>query len=457
MSVVQDHIAISENYRSLFDENKELLNDGSSPLLNRMRDMAITRFVKAGVPDFKNEEYKYTNLKPAFSKTYKHYFSYQEQEVDLHDVFKCDVPDLDTHLVLLINGWYYIQNQKTGQLPAGVVVGSLQQIANEKPELLQNYLNRQAALSEDATVALNTAFAKDGLFIYIPKNVVVEKPIQVVNLMRGNENVFVTQRNLIIAEENSQVKLVMCDHTLSSSEFLCNTVSEIFVGPNAVLDYYTVQNQHNNTKTINSTFFRQEANSNLLTHTATLHGGLVRNNLKVTFNGEHAEASILGMSFTDKNQHVDNFTVIEHAKPNCTSNQLYKNVLNENSTGAFSGRIHVARDAQKTNAFQRNNNVLLTDSARMQTKPQLIIDADDVKCSHGATVGQIDQEALFFLRSRGIGEADARLMLMNAFAYEVVQNIRVEPLRDRINELVDKRLRGDLSKCHSCNYQCDCQ
>ncbi|OFX31998.1 MAG: Fe-S cluster assembly protein SufD [Bacteroidetes bacterium GWF2_42_66] len=448
-------MAISESYKSLFEENRELLNDGSSPLLNRMRDIAISRFAKAGVPDVKNEDYKYTSLKPAFSKIYKHYFSYREQEVDLHDVFKCDVPYLDTHLVLLVNGWYYIRNQKIGNLPTGVIVGSLQQIAYEKPELLQNYLNRQAALSEDATVALNTAFAKDGLFIYIPKNVVVEKPIQVVNLMRGNGNAFVTQRNLIIAEENSQVKLVMCDHTLSSNEFLCNTVSEVFVGEHAVLDYYTVQNQHNNTKTINSTFFRQEANSNLLTHTATLHGGLVRNNLKVTFNGEHAEANILGMSFTDKNQHVDNYTIIEHAKPNCLSNQLYKNVLDENSTGAFAGRIHVARDAQKTNAFQRNNNVLLTDSARMQTKPQLIIDADDVKCSHGATIGQIDREALFFLRSRGIGEADARLMLMNAFTYEVVQNIRVEPLRDRISELVDKRLRGDLAKCHSCNYECN--
>lgn len=456
MSVVQDKIAISESYKTLFEENRELLNEGSSPLLNRMRDIAIDRFAKAGVPDYKNEEYKYTSLKPAFSKAYKHHFGYLKQEVDLHDVFKCDVPDLETHLVLLVNGWYYARNQKIGELPAGVVVGSLQQIANEKPELLQNYLNRQAALSEDATVALNTALAKDGLFLYIPRNVVVEKPIQVVNLMRSDENTFVTQRNLIIAEENSQVKLVICDHTLSGSEFLCNTVSEVFVAENAVLDYYTVQNQHNNTKTINSTFFRQEANSNLLTHTATLHGGLVRNNLKVTFNGEHAEANILGMSFTDKNQHVDNYTIIEHAKPNCLSNQIYKNVLDGNSTGAFAGRIHVAREAQKTNAFQRNNNVLLTDSARMQTKPQLIIEADDVKCSHGATIGQIDQEALFFLRSRGIGEADARLMLMNAFAYEVIQNVKVEPLRDRLNELVDKRLRGDLAKCHSCNYQCDC-
>lgn len=442
MSVVQDKIALSEKYTALFEQNRAALDEGSSPLLNRMRDIAIKRFEKAGVPDFKNEDYKYTSLKPAFSKEYKHYFQYEKQEVDLHEIFKCDVPELDTHLVLLVNGWYYLRNQQIGELPKGVVVGSLQQIANEKPELVQDYLNRQVGLSDDATIALNTAFAKDGLFIYIPQNVVIEKPIQIVNLMRGDENAFVTQRNLIIAEENSQAKLVFCDHTLSSSEFLCNSVSEIYLAESANLDYYTVQNQHNNTKTINTTYFKLEEKSNLLTHTATLHGGLVRNNLKVTFNGEHAEANVLGMSFTDKNQHVDNFTAIEHAKPNCLSNQVYKNVLDENSTGAFAGRIKVARDAQNTNAFQRNNNVLLTDSAKMQTKPQLIIDADDVKCSHGATIGQIDKEALFFLRARGINEEDARLMLMNAFAHEVIQNVKVEPLRDRIDELVDKRLKG---------------
>lgn len=456
MNGLADKTVLAENYRRLFNENRELLEAGSSPLLNRMREVAISRFVKAGVPDIKTEDYKYTSMRPAFSKSYSHLFAYQKQEVDLHEVFKCDVPDLDTHLVLLVNGWFYARNQQIGQLPEGVVLGSLQQIANEQPHLVENVLNRQAALSEDATVALNTALAQDGLFLYVPKNVVIEKPIQVVNLLRSDENLFVTQRNLVVVEENAQVKLVVCDHSLSAAEFLSNTVTEVSIGANAVVDYYTVQNQHNKTQVINSTFFKQEAGSNLLTHTATLHGGLVRNNLKVVFNGEHAEANVLGMSFTDKNQHVDNYTMIDHAQPNCLSNQIYKNVLDENSTGAFAGRIHVARDAQKTNAFQRNNNVLLTDSARMQTKPQLIIDADDVKCSHGATIGQIDQDALFFLRSRGINESDARLMLMNAFAYEVIQNIRIEPLRDRINELVEKRLRGDLSKCHACNYQCNC-
>jgi Fe-S cluster assembly protein SufD len=361
------------------------------------------------------------------------------------------VPQLDTYTILLVNGWYYARNKQPEGLPEGVVVGSLKEIAGQRPELLENYLNRQAALSNDPLVALNTAFAKDGFFLYVPENVKLEKPIQVINLTRSQEAVFSTQRNLIVAEAKSEAKVIFCDHTLSSGDCLGNSVTEVFVGDEAVVDVYSVQNQHNKSNAVNSSFFKLGAKSNLMSGVATLHGGLIRNNLVVSLDGEYAEANVFGMSFTDKRQHVDNYTNILHNQPNCLSNQLYKNVLNEDSVGAFTGRIHVARDAQKTNAFQRNNNVLLTDTAKMNTKPQLIIDADDVKCSHGATVGQIDLDALFYMRARGIGEADARMMLMNAFAHEVIQEIRVEPLRDRIDELVEKRLKGELGKCNNCD------
>ncbi len=456
MSAIQEKTAVTEKYLSLFGESKAALNEGSSPLLNRMRDIAMKRFGQAGVPDYKNEDYKYTNLKPAFDKSYRPALVNQSPIVNLHDIFRCDVPELDAYTILTINGWYYSGNTELAGLPNGVVVGSLQQIANERPELVENYLNRQAALSNDPIVALNTAFAQDGFFLFVPKSAEIEKPIQVINLMLSEESLMVTQRNLIVAEDNSRVKIIFCDHTLSASEFLYNSVTEMFVGQDAVADFYTIQNQHNNSVSVNSGFFKQGANSNLMAFNGVLHGGLVRNNVNVQFAGEHSEANVYGMSFTDKKQHVDNFTYIDHASANCLSDQVYKNVLNEESTGAFAGRIHVARDAQKTNAFQRNNNVLLSDKARMQTKPQLIIDADDVKCSHGATVGQIDREALFFMRSRGIGESEARVMLMNAFAYEVIQKIRIEPLRDRIGELVEKRLKGEISHCHECEYKCDC-
>lgn len=451
MTLTANKVTLSEKYIERFHAHRNLLDAGSSNLLNRMREIAIKRFEKAGIPGFKNENYKYTNLERVFDKDYRHILEYELVDVDLNEAFRCDVPQLDTHVVLLVNGWYYAKNQPLQNLPKGVVVGGLKQVANEQPELVRDYLNRQAALSDDPIVALNTAFAQDGFFMHVPDHVVFEKPVQVINIMRSNDAIFATQRNLIVVGKNSEAKVIFCDHTMSSCDFLTNNVTEVFVGQDAVVDIYTIQNQNNLANSVNSSFFRQEANSNLMSGVATLHGGMIRNNLNVEMAGEHAEANLYGMSFTDKKQHVDNFTNIEHAQPNCLSNQVYKYVLDEDSVGAFAGRIHVVRDAQKTNAFQRNNNVLLTDSAKMNTKPQLIIDADDVKCSHGATIGQIDEDALFYLRARGIGEADARMMLMNAFAHEVVQNIRVEPLRDRIDELVEKRLRGELAYCHSCD------
>jgi Fe-S cluster assembly protein SufD len=456
MSIIHEKISQTDRLVSLFEQNKEILNQGSSPILNRIREVSVKRFAQIGIPDFKYEDYKYTNLKPAFEKSYRQELVRESGLINLNEVFKCNIPQLDTHLVFLVNGWFYNGNNPAAALPKGVVLGSLEQMANEQPELLQNYLNRQAGLSNDPMVALNTAFAKDGFFIHIPKGAVVEKPIQIINLLSSDDNLMVTQRNLIVAEAGSQVKVLVCDHTLTSASFLYNSVSEVFVGEDALVDVYTIQNHHNQSTTINSSFHRLQRNSNLVTGTVSLHGGLIRNNLKVTFNGDHSEANVNGISFTDKKQHVDNFTMIEHAMPNCLSNQIYKNILDDESTGAFAGRIHVARDAQQTNAFQRNNNVLLSDKARMQTKPQLIIDADDVKCSHGATVGQINEEALFFLRARGIGEKEARMMLMNAFAREVVQKISIEPLRDRIDELIEKRLKGEISRCHDCDYQCNC-
>lgn len=456
MSIIHEKISQTDRLVSLFEQNKEILNQGSSPILNRIREVSVKRFAQIGIPDFKYEDYKYTNLKPAFEKSYRQELVRESGLINLNEVFKCNIPQLDTHLVFLVNGWFYNGNNPAAALPKGVVLGSLEQIANEQPELLQNYMNRQAGLSNDPMVALNTAFAKDGFFIHIPKGAVIEKPIQIINLLSSDDNLMATQRNLIVAEAGSQVKVLVCDHTLTSASFLYNSVSEVFVGEDALVDVYTIQNHHNQSTTINSSFYRLQRNSNLVTGTVSLHGGLIRNNLKVTFNGDHSEANVNGISFTDKKQHVDNFTMIEHAMPNCLSNQIYKNILDDESTGAFAGRIHVARDAQQTNAFQRNNNVLLSDKARMQTKPQLIIDADDVKCSHGATVGQINEEALFFLRARGIGEKEARMMLMNAFAREVVQKISIEPLRDRIDELIEKRLKGEISRCHDCDYQCNC-
>jgi len=448
MSIIHEKITQADQLVSLFEQNREILNQGSSPILNRIREVSVKRFAQTGIPGLKNEDYKYTNLKATFEKSYRQELVRESGLINLNEVYKSHIPELDAHLVFLVNGWFYNGNKPGSELPKGVVLGSFEQIANEQPELIQNYINRQAGLSNDPFAALNTAFAKDGFFLFVPKGVIIEKPVQIINLLSSEENLRITQRNLVVAEAGSQVKVVVCDQTLTSVSYLVNSVSEVYVGEDAVVDVYTIQNHNNQTTVINSAFYRQQRNSVLNTGTFSLHGGLIRNNLKVTFSSDHSEANVNGLSFTDKKQHTDNFIIIEHASPNCLSNQIYKNILDDESTGAFSGRIHVARDAQQTNAFQRNNNVLLSDKARMQTKPQLIIDADDVKCSHGATVGQINEDALFFLRARGIGEKDARMMLMNAFAHEVVQKITIESLRERIDELIEKRLNGEIAAKH---------
>lgn len=453
MSVLIDQADLSLKYTAHYNEVKDDLFQDSSDILNAKRNKAFQDFVAQGIPTRKSENYKYTNLHPSFTPEFQFLHAKQEKETDAEEVFRCDVPNLNTNLAFLLNGWF--KQDRDFDLPEGVVFGSLDVISKEKPELLKAY-GTLAESNEDPMVALNTAFAKDGFVLYVPKGVVLENPIQIINILQNDVDSYSTQRNFIYVEEGAKAQVILCDHTLNQNQYLSNSVTEIFVGDNAEMEFYTLQNQHNKATNLNSVFVKQGRDSRATTHTATLHGGMIRNNLKFILDGENGEANMYGMAFMDRKQHVDNFTQVIHAKPHCVSNQLYKNVMDDQSSGAFSGRIHVVRDAQKTNAFQRNNNILLTDEATMQTKPQLIIDADDVKCSHGATVGQIDEEALFYLRARGIDESKARLMMMNAFTHEVVNEIKLEPLRDRIDELVDKRLKGELARCLDCDYQCDC-
>ena len=445
---------INKDLNDLFEQGKKILLKGSSDLMNQKRHEAFDHFKELGIPTRANESYKYTDLIPAFDHPYHVNLRNAPVSVDLHEIFQCDVPELDTNLVLLTNGWFYSKNRELEGLPKGVVICGLQEASEKYPQIFEKHYGKYAHANEDGLVAMNTALAKDGIFIYIPKGVVVEKPIQVVNLLRWEQDLMTTQRNLIVVEENAQAKVIVCDHTLTHHKYLTNSVTEVSVDKNAVFDLYTVQNQHVNSVIVNSTFIRQDANSNVLTNTISLYGGLIRNNHHVSLNAEGCENNTFGMYLLDRKQHVDNYTYIDHAKPNCLSNEHFKGVMDDQSSGAFCGKIHVHRDAQKTQAYQSNNNLLLDNDAVINTKPQLVIDADDVKCSHGATVGQMDEDALFYLRARGINEKEARQMLMFAFAHEIIDKIRVEPLKERIDELVDKRLRGELSKCNSCSIGC---
>jgi Fe-S cluster assembly protein SufD len=368
--------------------------------------------------------------------------------------FRCEVTDLDAYGIVLLNGFYPTLKEKLRQLPGGVWIGSLNEGAIQFADKFEKHFGKYAKSETDGLVHLNTSMASDGLFIYIPEGVNMTRPVQVVNLVQADNDTFNQPRNLIIAEKNSKFSIIICDHTLAPQKFLTNAVTEVFVGENAHFDIIRVQNEHNNACKITNTFIHQEKNSVTSSNNITLHGGLIRNNTYHYFGGEGAESYSYGLFLADKWQHIDNFVNVDHAFPNCTSNQLFKGVLDDMSTGAFNGRILVRPDAQGTFAYQKNNNILLTDDAKMDTKPQLEIFADDVKCSHGATIGQLDDDALFYLQSRGINKREARLMLMFGFAHEVIQNIKIEALRERMDNLVMQRLKGELSRCASCLVKC---
>jgi len=440
---------------NLFKGNTDKINAGLPDAVNKHRDAAIQNFDTLGIPAKGEEDYKYSDLMRAFGKTYGYSFKPSAGTLEKHTVFQCSVANLDTYTLIVENGWFYNDVDELAKLPEGVTVMSFNDAANKYPELFEKYYNKSADNSKNPTTALNTAFAQSGLFIHIADNVVLEKPIQIINILQGNNPMLVNQRNLIIAGKNSQAKIVICDHTLSYKNFLLNLVNEVVVEKNAVFDIYGIQNQHNTSSQIVSTYINQKQNSNTLTNTLTLHGGFVRNNTYIILSEENSEANVYGLSLIDGTQHVDSYTFIDHAVPNCTSNELFKNVVDDEATGAFSGKILVRPDAQKTYALQSNKNICLTDKAKFFTKPQLEIYADDVKCSHGATVGQIDEDALFYLQSRGIGGREARMMLMYAFAYEVISKIRIPVLVESYGDLVEKRLRGEETRCDNCAVHCN--
>ncbi|MEA1886059.1 MAG: Fe-S cluster assembly protein SufD [Bacteroidota bacterium] len=444
-----------QRFSDLFRNNSSRIEKNSAALLNRFRRDAMNQFIALGIPDRKNEAYKYTNLEPWFKADYGSYFVPVEADFKAAENFKCDVADLDSYDLVLLNGFYPKYNGTIADLPDGIMVSSLAEAAEKYPEILNKHYAKYARNGSDGLIPLNTALASDGIFVYVEKGVTLEKPIQVINLVHSDNDMFVQHRNLIIVEDNARMPMIVCDHALTPQKFLTNAVTEVYVGENADFDILRIQNEHNNAAKLTHTFIHQEKNSHALSNNITLHGGMVRNSTYHHLNGEGAECNAFGLYLTDRWQHIDNFVSIDHACPGCASNQLFKGVLDDYATGAFNGRIFVNKGAQKTVAYQKNNSILLTDDAKMDTKPQLEIYADDVKCSHGATVGQLDQDAMFYLRSRGISQDEARLMLMFAFTHEVIEKVRTKALRERIDTLVMQRLRGELSRCATCTIECD--
>lgn len=443
-------MSVEQQYIELFSQHEALICEHSAEVLNAPRARAFADFERLGFPTKKLEKYKYTDVSRFFEPNYGLNLNRLPIPVNPYEVFKCDVPNMSTSLYFVVNDSFYNNALPKSDLPEGVIIGGLKEMSVQYPELIRKYYGKLADTAKDGVTAFNTAFAQDGLFLYIPKGVVVEKTIQLVNVLRADVDFMVNRRVLIVLEENAQAKLLVCDHTMDNVNFLSTQVIEIFVGENAVFDMYELEETHTATTRISNQFVKQEAGSNVLLNGMTLYNGTTRNTTEVTLAGEGAEINLLGMAIEDKNQHVDNNTFIDHAVPNCVSNELFKYVLDDQSTGAFAGTVLVRPGAQKTSSQQTNRNLCATRDARMYTQPQLEIYADDVKCSHGATIGQLDEDALFYMRARGISQKEARLLLMFAFVNEVIDSIRLEALKDRLHLLVEKRFRGELSKCQGC-------
>ena len=422
----------------------------SAGVMNAVRDRAFDDFQRLGFPSQKVERYKYTDMAALFEPDYGLNLNRLDIPVNPYDVFHCDVPNLSTSLYFVVNDAFYYKMLPKTQLPEGVIVGSLSAAAAERPELVAKYYAKIARTEKDAATALNTMLAQDGLLVYVPKNVKVDRTVQVINILRSDVDLMVNRRVLIIVEEGAEIKLLFCDHAADDRRFLSTQVIEAFVGDNAALDLYCLEETHAKNVRVSNLYIEQQANSRVNHNIITLHNGVTRNRTDLALVGEGAECRLNGCVIADKQQHVDNNTLIDHKVPHCTSNQLYKYVLDGEATGAFAGRVLVRHGAQKTSSEMRNQNICATNKARMYTQPMLEIYADDVKCAHGSTVGQLNDAALFYMRQRGISLKEAKLLLEFAFVNEVVDSIQLEPLRDRLHHLVEKRFRGELNKCEGC-------
>ncbi len=443
------NMSTEKTYIELYQQFSHAIQKPCAPLLNAPRDAAMDAFIRMGFPSSSIEDYMYTDLSSAFAVDYGLNINRLSIPASPNDVFRCDVPGITSWVYFVVNDSFYIAPHQP-KLPDGVIVCGLNEAAEKYSDLLKQYYNQLAPNNEVATVAFNTAFAQDGFFMYVPKGVMLEKPIQLVDIMRSDVDFMANSRNLIIIDEGAKAQFLECAHTADGVQFLSNRVTEVFVGENATFDYYSLENTHNKTTNIASLYLRQAASSNVLVNEIVLHNGLTRNDVQIDLQGEYCQTMLCGMAIGDKAEHIDNATLLVHAKPHCQSRELYKYVLDDSSVGAFSGKILVAKNAQKTEAMLTNRNLCVTPTAKMKTKPQLEIYADDVKCSHGATIGQLDETALFYMRTRGLSEADAKLLLMYAFMADVIENIRIDVLQDRIRNLVEKRFRGELSKCTGC-------
>lgn len=411
--------------------------------IHNIRTQAIKDFEDMGFPTKKEEAWKYTSLNTVLKHDYS-VFPKKEDAIDYRDIKKYFIHDIDTYDLVFIDGIFSSHLSQTTHDKIDVCLMSSAMVKPKYKAVIDNYFNKIAS-KENGLIPLNTAFSKEGAFIHIHKNIAADKPIQIINFSTGNESALMVQpRNLIVVDENAQVQIIERHQSLTDHPVFTNSVTEIYAAKRAMVDYYKIQNDRGSASLIDNTYIEQQDNTFCSMHTFSFGGKLTRNNLHFYQRGEHADSTLKGITIIEDKQHVDHNTLVHHISPNCESHQDYKGIFADVSTGVFNGKVVVEKEAQKINAFQANNNILLDDKATINSKPQLEIFADDVKCSHGCTIGQLDEESLFYLRSRGIPMKEAKALLMYAFANNVLESVKIPEIKKRITRQIALKLGVNL-------------
>lgn len=444
-----------DQYLDLYRGHAEALDAHSAGVLNAMRGEAAGALARAGrFPVRGDEGYEKTSVDGMFAPDFGVNINRVNMPVDVGASFRCGVPNLSTLLAVVVNDRFVPTSTLLKNLPAGLTVCSLAQAAREMPSLVEKYYGKAAPLS-DASVALNTMLVQDGVFIHVARGTRLEKAVQLVDIFHTSAPLLAPRRVLVVAEADSHVAVLKCDHTQGSeAPCLSSEVVEIFAAEGARVEWYDIEESNASTSRRSQLFARQDRGSELHICGATLTNGVTRNDFYIDVTGEHASTRLSAMAIGSDRQHIDNSSMIRHAADHGRSNQLLKYVLDDDAEGAFEGSIEVCHGARFVEAYQSNRNMLASEGARMHAKPQLLIYNDDVKCSHGATTGQVDENALFYMRTRGIPEDEARRMLMQAFMVDVIDTISLEPLRDRLRHMVDRRFAGVKAGCSECASGC---
>jgi Fe-S cluster assembly protein SufD len=439
-----------KQYLDFFLAHRATIDRDCPPLLNTFRDKAFETFRRTGFPAAPTGNDRHTDVGTLLKDDFG--FSLNRPEMNSHHrrMFRCGITNLNAHTHFIVNG-HFADADNRQDFPPAVFSGSLNHFAEKRPALFLKYYNRIAGPADDGLSAFNTAFVQDGYVLFVPENTVIEKPVQLTNITAGNMHSLINRRILIILEAGAQAQTLVCDHSYGERRTTANTQTvEIFTGENAALDFCELEESNPNTVRLSNCFVRQATASRTRINTVTLSAGITRNNYIVDMAGERAETNLAGMAIADSRQKINNRTLVNHHIPNCRCTELFKYLLDDEAVGIFNGRIVVAHGAQNTETCQTNHSLLGSRGCRMFSEPQLEIYADDVKCSHGMTTGQIDENALFYLCSRGIPKEEAALLLKFAFTADVIRNIRMEGLRERLRLLIEKRLRGEPVSCREC-------